>query len=72
MACRPGLRSARAVGALRVDDDGTGPSRPSAVPGYGLVGMRERVTGVGGTLRAEPGPDSGFSVLAQLPAGSAS
>ena len=57
---------------VRVDDDGTGPSKPSTVPGYGLVGMRERVTGVGGTLRAEPGQDSGFSVLARLPVGSAS
>lgn len=52
---------------VRVDDDGPGATRPSQVPGYGLVGMRERVTGVGGTLRAEPGPDKGFRVLAELP-----
>lgn len=57
---------------VRIDDDGTGPARPSGVPGYGLVGMRERVTGVGGTLRAEPGADRGFSVLAQLPVSTAS
>ncbi|WP_446665396.1 sensor histidine kinase [Flexivirga sp. B27] len=53
---------------IRVDDDGSGRARPSAVPGYGLVGMRERVTGVGGTLRAEPVAGKGFSVLAELPA----
>lgn len=57
---------------VRVDDDGTAPPKPSAVPGYGLVGMRERVTGVGGRLRAEPGTTRGFSVLAELPVGAAS
>lgn len=53
---------------IRVDDDGTG-SRPP-MPGYGLVGMRERVTALGGHLRAEPGPSRGFTVLAELPANS--
>ncbi|HWC23284.1 MAG TPA: sensor histidine kinase [Flexivirga sp.] len=57
---------------IRVDDDGTAAPKPSAVPGYGLVGMRERVTGLGGTLRAEPGTGRGFSVLAELPVGTAS
>lgn len=57
---------------VRIEDDGTGPQRPSAVPGYGLVGMRERVTGVGGRLRAEPGPSGGFTVEAELPTGVAS
>jgi signal transduction histidine kinase len=51
---------------VRVDDDGRG-SRPSAVPGYGLIGMRERVTAIGGRLRAEPGDGGGFSVHAELP-----
>ncbi len=51
---------------VRVDDDGAGSRRPP-VPGYGLVGMRERVTALGGRLRAEPGASSGFSVLAELP-----
>jgi signal transduction histidine kinase len=51
---------------VRVDDDGTGSRRPP-VPGYGLVGMRERVTALGGRLRAEPGPSRGFTVLAELP-----
>jgi signal transduction histidine kinase len=51
---------------IRVQDDGTGSRRPP-VPGYGLVGMRERVTALGGRLRAEPGPDGGFTVLAELP-----
>ena len=51
---------------IRVDDDGAGPRRPP-VPGYGLVGMRERVTALGGRLRAEPGASRGFTVLAELP-----
>jgi signal transduction histidine kinase len=51
---------------VRVQDDGGGAGRPP-VPGYGLVGMRERVTALGGRLRAEPGPDGGFTVLAELP-----
>ncbi len=51
---------------VRVDDDGSAARQPP-VPGYGLVGMRERVTALGGTLRAEPGAERGFSVRAELP-----
>jgi signal transduction histidine kinase len=56
---------------IRVDDDGTGSRRPP-VPGYGLVGMRERVTALGGQLHAEPGASRGFTVLAELPLSAAS
>ncbi|WP_162616482.1 sensor histidine kinase [Xylanimonas allomyrinae] len=44
-------------------------STADAVPGsgLGLVGMRERVTGAGGTLDARPTPDGGFAVVAHLP-----
>jgi signal transduction histidine kinase len=51
---------------VRVDDDGVG-SRQAPVPGYGLIGMRERVTALGGRLRAEPDGSRGFTVLAELP-----
>jgi signal transduction histidine kinase len=51
---------------VRVDDDGSASGKPP-VQGYGLIGMRERVTALGGRLRAEPAPDRGFSVLAELP-----
>ncbi|MEU1527977.1 sensor histidine kinase [Streptomyces fagopyri] len=55
--------------AISVDDDGgADPSRPPA-PGIGLTGMRERVTALGGTLRAAPRAGGGFSVHAQLPLG---
>ncbi len=53
---------------VRVDDDGRASQQPH-VPGYGLIGMRERVTALGGTLRAERGDPHGFSVLAELPTG---
>ncbi|RKN03722.1 response regulator [Streptomyces radicis] len=50
----------------------TGPRRTAAnaIPGYGLIGMRERVQAVGGRLRARPKDDRGFEVIAELPADS--
>ncbi|MFE7330031.1 sensor histidine kinase [Streptomyces sp. NPDC057565] len=36
--------------------------------GYGLIGMRERVETLGGSLRAGPRPGAGWSVRATLPA----
>jgi signal transduction histidine kinase len=51
---------------VHVQDDGTGPGK-AAAPGYGLIGMRERVTALGGRLSAGPGPTRGFSVWAELP-----
>lgn len=55
-----------AILTVRVDDDGSCAHQPP-VPGYGLVGMRERVTALGGTLRAGPRETRGFSVVAELP-----
>ena len=51
---------------LSVTDDGTGPT-PGTAPGFGLVGMRERVRSVGGTLDAGPRAEGGFEVTAVLP-----
>jgi len=57
---------------VQVDDDGTaaaasaGP-RPGS-PGLGLIGMRERVTALGGWLRAGPRDGGGFQVRAEFPA----
>lgn len=56
---------------ISVEDDGAGSHRPP-VPGYGLIGMRERVTALGGRLRAEPGASRGFTVHAELPLETAS
>jgi signal transduction histidine kinase len=51
---------------LQIDDDGEPIARPTPV-GLGLQGMRERVTLLGGTLDAGPGPQRGWSVRAILP-----
>ncbi|HEU5473890.1 MAG TPA: histidine kinase [Actinophytocola sp.] len=52
---------------IRVDDDGTATTDAAPVPGVGLLGMRERVTALGGRLRAAPRSEGGFSVQAELP-----
>jgi signal transduction histidine kinase len=52
---------------VSVDDDGqASPVRP-VTPGVGLRGMRERVTGLGGTLRAAARDGGGFAVRATFP-----
>jgi signal transduction histidine kinase len=61
--------------SIQVDDDGKGTltstststSTRASGPGLGLVGMRERVSALGGQLQAGP-QDGGFRVHAQLPA----
>ena len=58
--------------AIRVDDDGTARPDNAPVPGVGLLGMRERVTALGGRLRAEPRHEGGFTVHAELPVGGTS
>ncbi len=53
---------------LTVSDDGAPATFGAAgAPGYGLVGMEERVAIHGGTLRAGPDPDGGWTVEAVLP-----
>ena len=61
------VRVATEPGTLLVEvrDDGCGAA--GAEPGHGLIGMRERVSLYGGSLRTETGPDGGFTVLASLP-----
>jgi signal transduction histidine kinase len=58
--------------SIQVDNDGAGTgtsagARPSG-PGLGLIGMRERVTALGGRLQTGPQDDGGFHVRAELPA----
>jgi signal transduction histidine kinase len=52
---------------IQVDDDGRATPVSPPVPGVGLLGMRERVTALGGHLRAEPRSAGGFTVQAELP-----
>jgi signal transduction histidine kinase len=69
---RAGIASVRVTyrsGAvvIQVDDDGVAMPGSSPPPGVGLLGMRERVTALGGELRAGPRDGGGFSVHAELP-----
>ncbi|MGW5658497.1 sensor histidine kinase [Streptomyces sp. NPDC003758] len=53
--------------AIRIDDDGKATPDTAPKPGVGLLGMRERVTALGGRLRAEPRGEGGFTIQAELP-----
>jgi signal transduction histidine kinase len=52
---------------LRVTDDGQIDPARSTSHGFGLLGMAERVQLLGGTLRAGPAPEGGWTVDAELP-----
>jgi signal transduction histidine kinase len=52
--------------ALTVEDDGRGPSGELR-PHLGLLGMRERVAALGGTLAVGPGNGRGFRIEASIP-----
>ena len=56
---------------LEVSDDGYGGHSPVPGTGTGLVGMRERVAAVGGTLEVGTKPRGGFRVRARIPAADA-
>jgi signal transduction histidine kinase len=69
----PGARAAvtvvRSESSVRVSvhDDGAGPSGPAASTAHGIVGMCERVTVYGGTLRTGARAGGGFEVEALIP-----
>lgn len=52
---------------LTVHDDGDASQLGSPGAGFGLVGMTERATLLGGTLDAGPEPDGGWTVCAVIP-----
>ncbi|WP_045742911.1 MULTISPECIES: sensor histidine kinase [Actinoplanes] len=51
--------------AVTVTDDGRGGSADG--PGYGIAGMRERISLLDGVFTAGPGPSGGFRVTASIP-----
>jgi signal transduction histidine kinase len=52
---------------MTVNDDGARTTTAPNTPGFGLIGMTERVALLGGTLTAGPKPDRGWGVRATLP-----
>jgi signal transduction histidine kinase len=69
------LEVGRELVVVRVTDDGDGAAQDATATaaedtgGHGLLGMRERVTLMGGQLRTGPLADGGFEVCAELPTG---
>jgi signal transduction histidine kinase len=53
--------------SVEVVDDGRGATVGGSAHGFGLVGMRERVSLLRGHLTAGPRPEGGFRVTARLP-----
>jgi two-component system, NarL family, sensor histidine kinase DevS len=53
---------------VRIVDEGRGFDPGARTEGFGLVGMRERVTLAGGSLEVRSAPGEGTSVVAVLPA----
>jgi signal transduction histidine kinase len=65
-AARVVLERDQATAVIRVRDDG--PARVgSGASGYGLIGLRERATALGGSVSAGPRPDGGYELRAELP-----
>jgi signal transduction histidine kinase len=52
--------------SLTIEDDGSGLSE-NGTHGFGLLSMRERANGLGGTLDVSPGREGGVSVEVRLP-----
>ena len=53
---------------VRIEDNGVGADLNVAPTGLGLIGMRERMTALGGALSVESLPQSGFRLVAHVPA----
>ncbi len=66
-AVRVTLNAAGGVVRLSVGDDGVGGADPAG--GSGLVGLKDRIEAIGGTLIVQSGRGEGTCLVAELPAG---
>ncbi|MDQ1488874.1 MAG: hypothetical protein QOJ23_1388, partial [Actinomycetota bacterium] len=60
-----GLETDEAVVRLSVRDDGIGGARPEE--GSGLIGLRDRVEALGGTIEIASPPGDGTTLVVQIP-----
>lgn len=67
-----GITLERSALRLEVSDNGKGLQGKDDPTGNGLTNMRERMAGVGGTVRFEARPDGGMSVILKAPIDAAS
>lgn len=70
-ACRVRIEFQILAGRVQctVSDDGVGflPGRLERSQGLGIIGIRERLNALGGTLRIDSGPKSGTTLQVELP-----
>jgi len=71
MAREPAERDSSARILVSIEDNGVGASLQHAGGGLGLVGMRERMEAVGGSLLVQNGSAGGFRLIARIPVGPA-
>lgn len=65
--CTVRLTSDGERAVLVVENDGAGEVSAAASPGSGIAGLRERLSAVGGTLRAGPAEGGRFRLTAEVP-----
>lgn len=53
---------------LELSDNGVGISKPSSQPGFGLVGLRERIELLGGQIETANRLNGGFALTVEVPA----
>jgi signal transduction histidine kinase len=58
---------ASVIGAWQTSGSGSGSGSGFGGSGHGIIGMRERVSLLGGEFTAGPGPGYGFAVSAHIP-----
>lgn len=59
--------AAGAVLQVSIRDNGKGTNLATACPGFGLLGMRERIEGIGGRIDLRSRPAAGFEIQASIP-----